>query len=424
MTEELLVFLWRHRLYLPESLQLPDGRNIEVIHPGELNSNAGPDFFNTRIRIGNTIWAGNAEVHTNASDWVKHKHHTDSAYDNVILHIVDTMDAEITNSKGNMIPCIKLSCNGSILAHYEYLKKSSSWVPCQKYIGKVDSFIISLWLNKLGIERLEQKSEDIAQLLLQTQNDWEEVFYRIMARSFGFHLNSQAFDALAKALPFKLLLKHSDNLLYLEALLFGQAGLLADPLPLDDYYRKLQKEYAFLATKYNLKPLAGHIWKFLRLRPVNFPTIRIAQFAALIHQCPHLFNTCKQLNQPEEFYQLFQIKASQYWDNHFLFGKFSRTHEKNLGKESVDILLLNSVIPVLFMYGNMHGMESLKNRALDLLEKIAPEKNSTMDNWKKLGITISNAYTTQSLLQLKTNYCEKHRCMECSVGNKILSMND
>ncbi len=421
MTEELLKFLWKHKLYLPQSLTFEDGSAVEVIHPGEHNSDAGPDFFNTRIKVGNTIWAGNAEVHVRASDWNRHNHSTNDAYQNVILHIVAENDAEVKNSRGDAIPSIILRCNDAIIAQYNYLLQNSLWVPCARNIKGIDPFVVSLWIEKLGIARLEEKTQDIALNLDQTQNNWEEVLYRMLLRSFGFHQNSQPFELLAKSLPFKILEKHAGSIMHTEALLFGQAGFLSELLPYDDYYLKLQKEYRYLSEKFSLKPLPRHNWKFLRMRPGNFPTVRLAQIASVIHHRSKMFAFIREAETLEQLKELFAVKPSVYWDNHYMFGKVSRPKEKNIGVDSVETVLINSVIPLLFMYGKRVGAEYFQNRALDLLGQLPPEKNSVTEKWQSVGVKANNAFQSQALLYLKSYYCDRHRCLECTIGSKILS---
>lgn len=421
MTEELLMFLWKHKLYAPESLILSDGTDIEVIHPGEHNRDAGPDFFNTRIKIDDTIWAGNAEVHVKASDWLRHNHNTNDAFQNVILHVVAENDTDIYDNRGVPIPVVTLKCNEAILAQYNYLLQNSLWVPCAKQIQCVDPFLISIWLEKLGVARLKEKSNDISVHLEQTQNNWEEVLYRFMMRSFGFHLNGQPFELLAKSLPYKILEKHADSLILTEALLFGQAGFLNELLPYDDYFLKLQKEYRYMALKYGLKPIARHTWKFLRLRPGNFPTIRIAQVASVIHHRSKLFAFIREASSLAELKQLFDIATSVYWNNHYLFGKVSKPKEKAIGDESVDSIIINAIIPVLFMYGKKVGMDHYQNKALDLLSELNPEKNSIVERWSKCGIKAGSAFHTQALIHLKNKYCDKRLCLECGIGSKIIA---
>ncbi|HEX3007041.1 MAG TPA: DUF2851 family protein [Bacteroidales bacterium] len=421
MTEDLLIFLWKNKLYFPETLILSDGTTIEVVHPGERNNDSGPDFFNTRIKTGNTIWAGNAEVHVRASDWIRHKHNEDAAFQNVILHIVAENDAVITNSGGEEIPTVTIKCDDAILARYHYLLQNTQWVPCAKHIKQIDPFIVTFWLEKLGIARLESKINDISAHLGQTQNNWEEVLYRMLMRSFGFHLNCLPFEDLAKALPYKVLEKHAESLLHLEALLFGQAGFLNELLPYDDSFTKLQKEYRYLANKYNLKAIPRHYWKFLRLRPGNFPTIRLAQVAALIPNRSKLFTFIKDVQTIPELKSIFEVTTSAYWNNHYQFGKVSKEKNKTIGDDSIESIIINSIVPILFIYGKKTGQEQYQNKALDFLGQLNPEKNAITDNWIKLGIKPTSAFHTQALLQLKNFYCDKHRCLECEIGSKILT---
>lgn len=422
MTEELLIFLWKNKLYSPESLMFPDGTPVEVINPGDLNRDAGPDFFNTRIKYNNTIWAGNAEIHVRASDWNKHDHNSNKSYNNVILHIVAENDAEIRDAKGDLIPAITVKCDEAILAQYNYLLQNRQWIPCAKHISSIDPFIISLWVEKLGIARLEEKSQDVNIHLEQTQNNWEEVIYRMMMRSFGFHLNSYPFEQLAKSLPYKIIEKHLDSLMVTEALLFGQAGFLNDIIPYDDYFQRLQKEYHYLAKKYGLKPTSKHLWKFLRLRPGNFPTLRIAQIAALLQSHPKLFAFIKEASDVDEIRALFETPPSQYWHNHYMFGKVSKPKEKTIGHSSVDVVIINAIAPVLFTYGKKNGLEQFQNKALELLESISPEKNTIIENWQKLGVKAKSAFQSQALILLKNNYCDKRLCLNCTIGSKIMML--
>jgi hypothetical protein len=288
MNEEFLQYIWKHALYEPSSLITDNGEKITVLKPGEQNFNAGPDFLNARLQIGDTTWAGNVEIHINSSDWVKHHHQNDKAYNNVILQVVHHNDMKANLQNGSQVHAVEVKFNKRIYKNYQHLVKSNSWIPCQHKIKSVDSFSLNHIISALTIERLKEKSDEIAQTLKFTKNDWSETFYIHLAKNFGFKINAVPFEMLARSLPFKYIAKHKDNLLQIEALLFGQAGFLNDQND-DEYYNLLVSEYRMLRSKFNLKPLEKHLWKFLRLRPCNFPTIRLAQFARLLFKSSFLF---------------------------------------------------------------------------------------------------------------------------------------
>lgn len=424
MNEKFLHYIWQHKLHTPQAFKTADGEIIEVIDSGKLNSDAGPDFFNAKLKIGGTLWAGNVELHINASDWGKHKHDTDSAYDSVILHVVNNIDAAVFRSNGKPILQAQLIYPAEIELRYETLLANTLWVPCANKLKDVDDIFIRSWLNATLTERLNNKSEAIFKLLDETNNNWEEAFYIALARNFGFGTNSDAFELLAKSLPHVCLGKHKDNLFQLEALLYGQSGLLhlkkKEP---DAYHLSLQKEYDFLKAKFGLKPIDGKMWKMLRLRPTNFPYIRLAQFAALVHVSSKLFSKIVDNPSLKEMQRLFNCEPSDYWKSHYLFGDLCPMRSKKLGKAAIDILLINTVIPFLFCYGKSKQNENLQNKALSLLESLPAEKNNITENWKWLGIKADSAYDSQALLQLKKYYCDDKKCLRCRIGHKVLAIN-
>ena len=331
MKEEFLQFIWKYRLYNKAELQSTHNENIEIINEGLHNCDSGPDFFNAKIKIRDTVWAGNVEVHINSSDWYVHKHHQDKAYDNVILQVVYNHDKEVCRTNGQLIPTLELKFDQKLLSNYDSLISQETWVPCQKEIDRVDSFTMQNWLEKLTIEMLEDKSIRIKELLAQTNNSWQEAFYIQVARNFGFKLNADPFEQLAKSLPLKTLAKHKSNLFQIEALLFGQAGFLTEELG-DDYYLHLKKEYDYLRKKFKLRALEKHLWKFLRSRPGNFPSIRIAQFATLVYNSTALFSKVLETKTMKEFDALFKVNPSEYWNTHYQFNKESVKKSKTLGK--------------------------------------------------------------------------------------------
>lgn len=421
MTEEFLQYIWKYSLFNKNKLAADTGDKVEILNPGEHNTNAGPDFLNVTAKIGNTKWVGNAEIHINSSDWNKHNHINNKSYDNVILHVVYNNDLTIRRTSGEIIPTLELKFDHSLYDNYSRLISNEQWIPCQNEIHKVDEFYIDYWLNILLADRLESKIGSISETLKTTRNNWEETFYIHLTKSYGFKINSLPFEMLAKSLPLKYLSRHKNSLFQVEALLFGQAGFLSDNILFDNYYEKLKTEYNYLRKKFQLRPLDKHIWKFMRLRPGNFPTVRIAQFAAMIHNYMGMFSRIIECNAIEELKQFFCVSPSEYWDNHFIFGKESVKKNKKPGNTAFYIIFINTIVPFLFIYGKLNNNEELKERAIDFLTKIPAERNNITRKWEKLGINAKNAFYSQSLLQLKNKYCNKKFCLNCQIGNKIIT---
>ncbi|PIF05378.1 MAG: hypothetical protein CSA36_06915 [Draconibacterium sp.] len=421
LPEEFLHYVWENRLFYSESLTTTEGQSIEILQLGRRNVNSGPDFFNARIKIAETLWVGNVEIHKHSSDWEKHKHNNNKAFDNVILHVVANHDKDVFRTNGEKIPVMEMHYPEIYRQNYQQLLEVKSGIPCEKQFFKVDLFQLQLGYNRLMIERLEQKTARILEQLEKNNGDWNETFYQNMARMFGFRVNSFSFELLAKSLPVRILGKHRDNLEQIEALLFGNSGLLHDELLGDDYFMALRNEYSFLCKKYKLRGIQSHLWKFMRLRPGNFPTLRIAQFAALIHTSKGLLSKIIELNDLKQLQKLFRVRASKYWDSHYVFNKPSnRKSVKELGEASANALIINVVVPFLFVYGEKQNRIDLKDRALEFLEKLPPEKNSIIANWKKMGIDIKSAFESQALIQLKNLYCETKKCLNCHIGVKLV----
>jgi len=421
MKEEFLQFIWEHGLFIKNNLKTVDGKTIEIISTGQPNSDSGPDFFNAKIRIGETTWAGNVEIHQKSSHWQQHRHDTDAAYNNVILHVVELYDKPVI-VKDNELPTLELKYPIEIFENYEQLLKSERWIACEDRLPRVDSFILRFWFSSLMIERLESKTGDILKILQYNKNNWNETFYQLLARNFGMKTNALPFELLAKSLPLNILSKHKNDLFQIEALFFGQAGLLNETLLGDDYFLSLRQEYSYLYKKYGLSGLESHIWKFMRLRPINFPTIRIAQMAMLIHNSSALFSKILETEDISELHKLFDVSASEYWNTHYRFNKISEENkQKTLGTTAFNNLLINTIVPLLFVYGDQHLDQSMKDRALLLLEKLAPESNQIIRNWNLLGIDSRSAFETQALLQLKNTYCDNKKCLNCQLGAKIIT---
>lgn len=422
MHESFLHFLWRWRRFNAQQLLSTEGQPIEILHPGEHNHHAGPDFFNARLRIGDTTWAGNVEIHLRASEWLAHRHSDDRAYDNVVLHVVLEEDQPVLRANGERIACLELRHRipPKIWETYQRLEHEQAWIPCESFFPNTPDIVRLNWLDRVLVERLEQKTAAVAEMLAATGNHWEEAFYRVLARNFGLKVNAEPFEALARSLPLITLAKHKSSLAQVEALLFGQAGLLDEKFA-DAHPLELQREYRHLAHKYALVPLAASQWKFLRLRPANFPTVRIAQFAALVHQSAHLFSKILEANTLRELENLFEVQPGGYWRDHFQFDKPSVRRTKSLGRDFVHLLVINTIVPFLFFYGKEKSREELQKRAIRLLEELPPESNALVDGWATLlRSPARNAYQTQALIHLKTRYCDAKRCLECGVGNAIL----
>lgn len=433
MQEALLHHIWKFRLFDMNQLSTVGGESVEITHPGKHNTDSGPDFFDARIKIADTLWAGNVELHIKTSDWQKHNHQHDVAYDNVILHVVFDDDVKGGSGSGGgsgspvNIPILELKSRISenLLKSFDTLMLNQNKIPCSGSISTVDEFTISNWLDRLLIERLEHKTKSIEAMLQQNQNNWEETFYVHLARNFGFKINAVPFELLARSLPLQHLAKHKSELFQIEALLFGQAGLLQSDFN-DEYPSRLRKEYYFLKAKFSLQNMDAHLWKFMRLRPVNFPTIRIAQFAQLIYNSSHLFSKLLEIKNAKQAHDLFDVEVSDYWKTHFMFDKETTpapkdvSGDKHLGKTSVENILINTFVPFLFYYGKQKGILKIQNRALEFLENINAEKNNITDKWTSLKVKCDNAYKSQALIQLYNFYCSEKKCLSCAVGNKIL----
>jgi len=425
MKEEFLHYLWKYGLYDHNRLFDGDQNKIVVIHPGEYNRDAGPDFFNARISIGNTLWAGNIEIHTKSSHFDNHGHQNDPAFNNVILHVVAKNDKRVFNSRGEELLTVELSYDPALYSKYESLVSNPCIIACQDEIKSIESILIHQWLNSLVIERLRDKSEQIMRIYDETGHDWEETFYRILTRYFGFRVNTEPFEMMAKNIPFRHIRKHADNKFQIEALLFGTAGMLEEGLfkeaLSDSYYKDLIKEYRILSAKYSLQPIHGKAWKFSRLRPVNFPTVRISQLAEMLSVTGGLFSRVLEASDIKQLKGLFEVKASEYWNDHYVFGKKSRNISKYTGSQATDILLINAVIPIIFVFGISRDHREFSERALEFLGDIDPEDNTIIQEWKISGLDAPSAYYSQALIQLRNEYCRRRRCLNCRIGSKIIT---
>ncbi|KQC01824.1 DUF2851 family protein [Pedobacter sp. Hv1] len=420
--EELLHFVWQFRMYGAQPLQTTAGELIQVIQLGTINKNAGPDFSNAKLKIGETTWVGNVEIHLKSSDWLLHQHQLDHAYDNVILHVVYEDDAKIYRKDGTILPVLVLKglFPTYLITNYEQLITAANQFPCEKQIHKIDDFLIKGFLSRVLVERLEDKSTEVYEKLKELKNDWDEAFYHLMARNFGFKVNAVPMEMLARSLPQQLFAKHKDNPLQIEALIFGQAGFLNQKFE-EAYPQQLQAEYQFLQKKYKLIPIDISLWKFMRMRPQNFPTLRLAQFAALIVNSNHLFSKVLAFKDYRNSQELFEnLPVNAYWQNHYHFNKTTENVSLQLGKDSINNILINTLSLFLFAFGKAMDQHNYITRCFYILENLPAENNAVIKQYVNAGVNVKDAYQTQALLQLKKTYCNEKKCLNCGIGIKIL----
>lgn len=421
MKENLLHFIWKLKLFSSKKMLSTDEESIEITSTGIENLNSGPDFFNAKIQINNQVWAGNVEIHINSSDWYKHNHEIDENYDSVILHVVWEHDVEIYRKNGYTVSTLELKnyISKEVLKNYEQLfSKNNNWINCEKDINSVNSFAMDNWLERLYFERLEQKSLFINQVLAANLNNWEATLFILLAKNFGLKVNSDAFLNFATSFDFSIVRKVSNNLEQLEALFFGQAGLLFNEKE-SVYFNKLKQEYNYLKVKFKLSPISKGEVQFFRLRPNNFPTIRLSQLAFLFNKNQNLFSKITEVNSLEGFYKLFEVSTLPFWETHYTFETTSKKSSKKLTKSFVDLLLINTILPLKFVYLKSIGKSDFSS-IFSILEQIKPEKNTIISNFNDLKIDSSNAFKTQALLQLKNEYCNKQLCLQCSIGKELL----
>ncbi len=421
MTEEFLHYIWKHKL-LSFNLKTLDNESLVIQKTGQHNHDAGPDFLDARIIIGDTKWAGNVEIHINSSDWYKHQHHLDRAYDSIILHVVYRHDRDIFRSNQEVIPVLEIRefFNSGLYEKYMDFMSSTRWVACENLITTVNPVYIKQFFDRLVISRLERKTIFIRNKLKKSKNDWEQIFYEQLSRNFGFRKNSEIFESLARATPVRIVAKHKDNLLQLESLFYGQAGMLNRRFT-DDYPQKLKTEYLHLKSKFSLTPVDLYLWKFMRLRPLNFPTIRISQLAGILNNNIPVFSRILEADNIEELYNIFDIKVSEYWESHYQFDRKSVRKEKKLGHKSVDLILINTVIPFVFLYGKTKNEHRYIERCIDILTIIKAENNIITRKWKEAGIKAMNAFQSQALIELYEQYCMNKSCLHCGIGHQLIN---
>ncbi len=418
MKENFLHFIWKNRLLENKGLQTTEGESLQIIHPGFHNHNAGPDFLNAKIKMGAATWSGHIEIHKQSSEYDQHGHQKDAAYKNVILHVVYNDDKPSSQS----LPTLVL--NGRIPFHlirnYDTLLKSEAWIPCENIFHHYDMDLLPMQLIRLATERLQRKTGLVLQTLQQNKNNWEQTFYEYLAKAFGMKVNAEAFEMLAQSLPVIILAKHKTSFHQIEAIVFGQAGFLNEIME-DVYMTQLQKEYQFLQHKHQLQPLSISVWKFSRMRPQNFPSIRLSQFATMIYNSSHLFSKLLACDTWQEAAQMFDVSASNYWQTHYKANVISSQQTKKLGPTSIQSLLINAVIPCLFAYGVHRDDDALKQKALDWLEKMKAERNQIISGWQRLHVQANSSLDSMALIELKNEYCAHKNCLNCGIGIQLLN---
>lgn len=410
-------------------LTTTDGHAVEVIDPGLHNHHAGPDFFNAKVRINGTLWVGNVEIHEKSSDWYAHGHHHDKAYNNVILHVAEVIDTDVKTSDGLFIPQMQFEVSSKVKEHYRELLAEDQYPPCYRIIPGLTRLLVHSWMSALQTERLEQKTKAIRERVRQSNDSWENGYFMTLARNFGFGVNGDAFELWAKSIPLMVVAHHRDDLFQIEAIFMGQAGLLdLDMIPQhyqqdalkEGYFTKLRNEYLYLQHKFKLTPMNGSVWKFLRLRPQNFPHIRISQLATLYYEQRAGLSQLIACESIEQLKDCLATSVTPYWETHYTFGSTSCHTEKHLSPPSLNLLMINTAIPMLFAYGRYHMKEMLCDRAFDFLEQLKPENNYITRMWKACGLEVMNAGDSQALIQLKKEYCDKKDCLRCRFGYEYL----
>ncbi len=423
MQDDFLHYVWKYKAFDVSQLKTTANEKVSVKQLGQHNLNAGPDFFNAQLTIDNQLWAGNVEIHIKSSDWYVHNHETDKAYDNVILHVVWEHDSEIFRKDNSEIPTIELKhyVDKSLIDNYQKLILSKSWINCETSFSEVDDFLLNNWLERLYIERLERKSKDIQKLLVASNNNWEAVLFKMLTKNFGLKVNGESFLSLANSTDFSVVRKLQNDAIDLEAVFFGQTDLLNDDVQ-DAYYLELQKRYQFLKQKFRLNKLGVLPLQFFRLRPPNFPTIRLSQLANLYHTRTNLFSELINVSSKKDVYKILDIETSEFWKSHYTFSKTSKVSKKALTKSFIDLLVINTIIPLQFTYAKVQG-RPIEDHIFNFMRQIGVEKNSIVFKFLSLKPLEKHALMSQAFLQLKQNYCDKNKCLQCAIGNSLIVKN-
>ena len=427
--ELLLHYCWKHKMWPLQGLETTDGRVVEVLDPGLHNHNAGPDFFNAKLKIGGTLWVGNVEIHDKSGDWYLHGHDKDAHYNNVVLHVVEMADREVQTQEGNFVPQMVLKVPDNVRENYEELLRTDAYPPCYRIIPKLTPLLVHSWMAALQTERLEQKTVAIAERAQKAGGSWEDAYFITLARNYGFGINGDAFEEWARHIPLQAVGKHRDDLFQIEAIFLGQAGLLdlstipdsyqKDALN-EGYFAKLRNEYQYLAHKFSLQPMDVNLWRFFRLRPQNFPHIRISQLANLYFSRKAGLSDLLECRDVVSFAEMLRTQVTPYWETHYTFGSESVRNAKHLSPFSINLLLINTCIPMMFAYGRHAMREELCDRAFDFLEQLKAENNHIIRMWKEVGLDVKSAGDSQALIQLKREYCDKRDCLRCRIGYEYL----
>ena len=427
--EKLLQYVWRHKLFPLQALHTTDGNDVEIIDVGLQNYDSGPDFFNAKVKINDTVWVGNVEIHMKSSEWYVHGHDRDSAYNNVILHVAEEVNADVITESGRKLPQVELKIPEKIYSNYNHLLEEDKYPPCYGIIPQISTFEIHSWMSALLAERLERKTNDILNRVKMCNGSWESAYFMTLARNYGFGINGDAFEMLASKIPLSCAAHQRDNILQIEAMFMGQAGLLCEdalqPVYVKEaaqegYFKKLQDEYSFLANKYNLKPMDREMWRFLRLRPQNFPHIRISQIANLYCSRKADLADIIECTTADELKKALNTDVTPYWETHYTFGSTSCKTSKSMSPSSLDLLVINTAVPLMFAYGRHRGDEKLCERALDILDGLKAENNFIVRMWRACGLTVRCAGDSQALIQLKKEYCDTKKCLKCRIGYEYL----
>jgi len=427
--ELLLHYCWKHKMWPLQGLETTDGRVVEVLDPGLHNHNAGPDFFNAKLKIGGTLWVGNVEIHDKSGDWYLHGHDKDAHYNNVVLHVVEMADREVQTQEGNFVPQMVLKVPDNVRENYEELLRTDAYPPCYRIIPNLTPLLVHSWMAALQTERLEQKTVAIAERAQKAGGSWEDAYFITLARNYGFGINGDAFEEWARHIPLQAVGKHRDDLFQIEAIFLGQAGLLElstipdsyqkDALN-EGYFAKLRNEYQYLAHKFSLQPMDVNLWRFSRLRPQNFPHIRISQLANLYFSRKAGLSDLLECRDVVSFAEMLRTQVTPYWETHYTFGSESVRNAKHLSPFSINLLLINTCIPMMFAYGRHAMREELCDRAFDFLEQLKAENNHIIRMWKEVGLDVKSAGDSQALIQLKREYCDKRDCLRCRIGYEYL----
>lgn len=419
--EKLMHYIWQHKLWLQSDMVTVDGLRVQVIDPGLHNTDAGPDFFNAKLSIAGHMWCGNVEIHMRASDWYRHGHQNDGAYDSVILHVVGVDDMRVRRSDGHEIPQMVMACAPDFSVRYDDMVNNEQYPPCRKEIAALPQLYITDWLSSLAYERMYQKADHVSAVLERLNGNWNETVYVILARGLGFGVNADAFERLALSTPLHCLMKHRDSYETVEGALFGQAGFLDNPPDESFYVKRMQQEYSFMCSKFGLERPSSPGWRMSRMRPNNFPHRRIATLAAMICRGFGIASEIFSVKSSDDAFRLFEFDLTGYWARRYNFTSETATTVRALSRESISVLVINVIVPILYAYGLAYDDAERCDAAVSLLHAIRPEANSIVKSFVEAGVPCTDAFTSQALIQLRRSYCETRKCLYCRIGHRILS---